>query len=86
MAGRGGDPLLDALPVGLGDPAEPDASAPYVGIIDGGNVKALGATPWTGNYAPCGRNPRRATDAPNPGTEQPAGALCSPGVASHFGT
>ena len=70
--------------IGTGDLAEPDADAPYVGIIDGGNVKTLGASPWTGTYAPCGRNPRRATDAPNPGTEQPAGALCSPGVADYF--
>jgi hypothetical protein len=79
-----GSAVNRVLNIGTGALAEPDPDAPYVGIIDGGNVKALGASPWTGTYAPCGRNPRRATDAPNPGTEQPAGALCSPGVADYF--
>ena len=84
MTNSAGTPVNRVRNIGLTDVAEPDAAAPYLGIIDGGNVKALGATPWTGAYAPCGRNPRRATDAPNSTAEQPAGALCSPGVASYF--
>jgi hypothetical protein len=84
MTNSAGLPVNRVRNIGIGDVVEPDAAATYVGIIDGGNVKALGATPWTGNYAPCGRNPRRLTDPPAPGTEQPAGAICSPGVASYF--
>jgi hypothetical protein len=84
MSNSSGLPVNRVYNIGLGDLAEPDAAAPFVGIVDGGNVKALGATPWTGFYAPCGRNPRRLTDAPAPATEQPAGALCAPGVAAYF--
>ncbi|MGC4094173.1 MAG: thrombospondin type 3 repeat-containing protein [Polyangiaceae bacterium] len=70
--------------VGTGDLAEPDAGKPYVGIIDGGNVKGFGATPQTTAYAPCGRLPRRLIDKPNPSSEQPAGALCSAGIYSYL--
>jgi hypothetical protein len=70
--------------IGLGDLAEPDPDQPFVGIIDGGNVKAQGANPASGLYAPCGRAPRRSIDPPQPSTDQPAGAICAPGIYSYF--
>lgn len=73
-----------ALNIGTGDLAEPDADRPFVGIIDGGNVKTMGATPATSLYAPCGKLPRRLIDKPQPTSEQPAGALCAPGIYSYF--
>ncbi|MFZ5896658.1 MAG: thrombospondin type 3 repeat-containing protein [Myxococcota bacterium] len=72
------------LNIGTGELAEPDPEKPYVGIVDGGNVKALGATPATSLYSACGRLPRRLIDRPNPTSEQAAGALCSPGIYSYF--
>jgi hypothetical protein len=70
--------------IGLGDPAEPDPDSPFVGIIDGGNVKTQGTNPSTALYAPCGRVPRRSIDAPQPSTDQPAGAICAAGIYSYF--
>ncbi|HMJ54107.1 MAG TPA: thrombospondin type 3 repeat-containing protein [Polyangiaceae bacterium] len=70
--------------IGLGDVAEPDPDKPFLGIIDGGNVKAQGTTPATTLYGPCGRLPRRLIDAPQLSAEQPAGAICSAGIYSYF--
>ena len=60
-----------------------DMNKPYVGLINAGNVKAIGTTPWTGTYAPCGRVPRRPIDDPVAG-DQAAGALCAPGLYTYF--
>jgi hypothetical protein len=70
--------------IGLGDLAEPDPDKPYVGIIDGGNVKTQGTAPTTALYGPCGRAPRRLIDPPQPSADQPAGAICTPGIYSYF--
>jgi hypothetical protein len=70
--------------IGLGDPADPDPDKPFLGIIDGGNVRSLGTTPTTALYGPCGRLPRRPIDPPQPSADQPAGAICAPGIYSYF--
>jgi hypothetical protein len=70
--------------IGIGDVAEPDADKPYVGVIDGGNLKTIGATPGTGTYGPCGRLPRPTVNLPSLSSEQPAGAICSPGIYTYF--
>lgn len=54
--------------IGFGDPVEPEADKPYVGLIDAGNIKGFGATPWTGTYAPCGKE----------------ASICASGVHSYF--
>jgi hypothetical protein len=41
--------------IGVGAVVEPVAERPYLGIIDGGNVRGLGTTPWL-------RRPPRSTD------------------------
>jgi len=69
--------------IGLGEAAEPDADKPYVGIIDGGNLKTIGATPGAGSYSPCGKLPRPLA-APPAASDQAAGALCAPGVYNYF--
>ncbi len=68
--------------IGTGAVVSPPAERPYVGIIDGGNVRGFGATPWTSKYSPCGSLPARV--AIDPPTSQPAGAICAPGVHSYF--
>ncbi|HMI87606.1 MAG TPA: hypothetical protein VK550_26150, partial [Polyangiaceae bacterium] len=70
--------------IGLGELAEPDPGKPFLGIIDGGNVKGVGTTPTTALYGPCGRVPRRLIDLPQPSADQPAGALCSAGIYTYF--
>jgi len=70
--------------IGLGDVAEPDPEKPYLGIVDGGNVKSLGTTPNTSLYGPCGRAPRRLIEPPQPSAEQPAGAICGAGLYTYF--
>lgn len=84
MRNAAGTPVNRVKNVGLGDVIEPDADKPYLGIIDGGNLKTIGASPGSGTYSPCGRLPRPALSPPNPGLEQPAGALCAPGIYNYF--
>lgn len=69
--------------IGLVDVAEPDADKPYLGIIDGGNLKTIGATPGAGSYSPCGKLPRPLVNQPA-SSDQAAGALCAPGVYNYF--
>jgi hypothetical protein len=33
-----------------------DPAKPFVGVINGGNLKGAGNTPWTGSFGACGRN------------------------------
>jgi hypothetical protein len=84
MKNAGGMPVNRVKNIGLGEVVEPEADQPYVGIIDGGNLKTIGASPGTGTYSPCGRLPRPAINPPNPSSEQPAGALCAPGIYNYF--
>jgi hypothetical protein len=67
--------------INTGDLAEPDPDKPYLGIIDGGNVKGFGTTPSSSKYSPCGAAPRLPTDSP---PSQANGAICAPGVHSYF--
>jgi len=76
-----GAPVNRVSNIGLGALVEPPADKPYLGIVDGGNVKGVGATPATTKYSPCGTAPRYATDPP---PSQPAGALCAPGLHTYF--
>ena len=71
-----GTPVDRVSNIGLGALVEPPADKPYLGIVDGGNVKGVGATPATTKYSPCGTAPRYPTDPP---PSQPAGALVPPG-------
>ncbi len=78
-----GAPVNRVMNIGLGEVAEPDADKPYVGIIDGGNLKTVGTSPGTGSYSPCGKLPRPLA-APPASSDQPAGALCAPGVYNYL--
>ncbi|HWA75564.1 MAG TPA: thrombospondin type 3 repeat-containing protein [Polyangiaceae bacterium] len=84
MKNAGGMPVNRVKNIGTGDVAEPDADKPFVGIIDGGNLKTIGASPGTGTYSPCGRLPRPTVNPPNASSEQPAPALCAPGIYNYF--
>lgn len=79
-----GTPVNRVRNIGLGEVVEPEADKPFLGIIDGGNLRTIGANPGAGTYAPCGRLPRPTNLPPNPGSEQPAGAICAPGVYNYF--
>jgi len=72
--------LVDHINTGAVVP--PAADRPYVGVIDGGNVKGFGATPQTTKYSPCGSLPARVTI--DPPSSQPAGAICAPGFHTYF--
>ena len=58
MKNAGGMTVNRVKNIGLGDVVEPEATNPYLGIIDGGNLRTIGANPGTGTYSPCGRLPR----------------------------
>jgi hypothetical protein len=77
------NPVANIAPMGVLNKVDRDPAKPYVGVVSAGNVKAYGATPWTGNYAACGTAPRRPVDNPSP-SEQQAAALCAPGLYSAF--
>jgi hypothetical protein len=76
-----GAPVNRVANIGLGALVEPPADKPYLAIVDGGNVKGVGATPGATKYAPCGTAPRYPTDPPS---SQPAGAICAPGLHDYF--
>jgi hypothetical protein len=67
--------------IGTGEKAEPEATAPYVGIVDGGNLRTIGANPGTGTYSPCGSLPRPNT---NPPSNQTTNAICAPGIYNYY--
>ena len=67
--------------IGLGAPVARDPAKPYVGIINAGNTRTIGANPVSGPYAPCGAAPRRPVDDPTP---QTAPALCAPALYNYL--
>jgi hypothetical protein len=79
-----GLPVNRVSNIGVGDLVEPSPDRPYLGIVDGGNVKGLN-TDWIvkkwAMYAPCGPKPRYITDPPG---AQPAGAICAPDMYNYF--
>ncbi len=79
-----GLPVNRVTNIGLGDLVEPSADRPYLGIVDGGNVKGL-STDWLvkkwAMYAACGAKPRYITDPPS---AQAAGGLCAPDMYTYF--
>jgi hypothetical protein len=79
-----GIPVNRVLNIGVGELAEPDPDQPFVGIIDGGNLKVIGTNPTGAFYSACGKLPRRSVDTPVPSSEQPSGALCAPGIYTYF--
>lgn len=79
-----GVPVNRVSNIGTGAKAAPDATAPYVGIIDGGNLRTIGPNPGTGTYSPCGRLPRPAVNPPSGSAEQPANAICAPGIYNYY--
>ena len=56
--------------IGITAMGSPDADRPYVGIIDGGNVKTLGSAPTTDAYSPC--------------AAAAAGAICTATIYTYF--
>jgi hypothetical protein len=60
--------------LGIGPKAAADPDKPYAGLIDGGNISTIGATPFQGQYGPC---KPESSDSPN-------GALCTQDVYSYF--
>jgi hypothetical protein len=60
--------------LGIGPKAAADPDKNYAGIIDGGNIATIGATPYQGQYTPCKPD---SSDTPN-------GAICTQDVYSYF--
>jgi hypothetical protein len=56
--------------IGITAMGSPDPDKPYVGIIDGGNVKTIGTAPTTDAYSPC--------------AAAAAGAICTATIYTYF--
>ena len=60
-------PVNEVAGIGL-DMVARDPAKPFIGVINAGNLKGAGATPWTGSFGPCGRN----------------ASVCASGMFSYF--
>jgi hypothetical protein len=60
-------PVNEAGNIGL-EVVPRDPAKPFVGVINAGNLKGAGNTPWTGNFGACGRN----------------ASICASGMFSYF--